>query len=1335
MSLVSAKSQRLPTQEPVALSSKVPCSFPQNPLSKSRPEGTWFSGFFRIAMVFVLAAAVLGAKTETAYAGNLCSDDELVHYRMTFQGNFNSASSPGGLPHIARFTQIIWVTHTSQKTFWKPGGMASSGVEDVAELGETFTFADEVIDEIIAGTVEASDFFPYGRYPRGEETLSRVITLCKKAPLVTFLAMLDFSPDWFIGVSNYSLLNSQNNWISPVTLDLYPYDAGTEEGTGFSLNNPPSKPHVPISSLRGKGKFSGATAPVARMTFERVNTVNLSVNKSWPHKMTEGDGTLSITATLASSNASGSALSIPLVIGSGTTAQPGDYTAPNSISIADGAKSGSGSFAAVDDNTDEPSETVVIKLGSSLPGGIIAGSQSTVTITIEDNDATVVNLGRSDSGTVAEGGTGVKADAEFTVTLSRALVKGERIDVPLVLSGSGITAGDFSLAKKSGASLNTGVTVSGSDTLTPTVIFQNAGARTATLTLTPTDDSYIESDETLTVALGPDSSEPNGFDRAGLGTNVSGGANPHGSSNSFDVVIESDDTAPPTVPLVSISGGNAVTEGESATFTLTASPAPSSAISVKVTIADNGSFAASGQTNPRSVTIGTGGTGSLTVTTVNDSADELDGTITATLGTGSGYGIGSPNSASVTVRDDDDPTPVITISGGNAVTEGESATFTLTASPAPSSDISVRVMIADSGSFAANGQTGSKKVTIGTVGTGSLTVTTVNDSADELDGTITATLGTGSGYGIGSPNSASVTVRDDDDPTPVITISGGNAVTEGESVTFTLTASPAPSSGNVFVKVTVADNGDFAASGQTGTTRVTIGTVGTGSLTVTTVNDSADELDGTITATVEAGTSYSAGSQNSASVMVKDNDDPTPEITISGGLGVTEGKAARFTVNADPVPAKDLLVKLSVSEDSGEGDFVHSGNEGTRTVTIKANKGSASFAVSTLDDKNNEPNGRVTVRVESGSGYITKSPRSASVMVNDDDEPPTVTDAVSGDTGTFSGNTDDVPSPDRGALLEIYKAAVGANWTRNDNWNTDVPVALWYGVSADSDGRVTELLLEDNNLSGTIHQDIGELKRLEVLYMNDNSLTGTVPAEKLETLSSLKELALWGNTGLRGTITDELGKKVDRAVLRRVKDVNGDSLQGWFALDETVFDYSGWQGIGVNSEDRVTELDLSASGLRGDITDAVWELSDLERLDVSDNPDLTGELPQRIADTVLEYVDISGSGICAPEEQWFTQWVDDNNIVFTDNDNCGQDEGTSSAVSPSPGTSEPTRRETNQTTAAGGGGCSVASGGGFRRNIPEFALGVFVLGMMLLAGRRNAQHENGIQTKNKKDTC
>ena len=47
--------------------------------------------------------------------------------------------------------------------------------------------------------------------------------------------------------------------------------------------------------------------------------------------------------------------------------------------------------------------------------------------------------------------------------------------------------------------------------------------------------------------------------------------------------------------------------------------------------------------------------------------------------------------------------------------------------------------------------------------------------------------------------------------------------------------------------------------------------------------------------------------------------------------------------------------------------------------------------------------------------------------------------------------------------------------------------------------------------------------------------------EALATTHSLQELALWGNVGLTGTISDELGKRVDRAVLRFFYDRSGGS--------------------------------------------------------------------------------------------------------------------------------------------------------------------------------------------------
>ena len=50
-------------------------------------------------------------------------------------------------------------------------------------------------------------------------------------------------------------------------------------------------------------------------------------------------------------------------------------------------------------------------------------------------------------------------------------------------------------------------------------------------------------------------------------------------------------------------------------------------------------------------------------------------------------------------------------------------------------------------------------------------------------------------------------------------------------------------------------------------------------------------------------------------------------------------------------------------------------------------------------------------------------------------------------------------SPDRAALVALYKATGGANWTNNTNWLTNAPIGQWQGVTTDSQGRVTELNL------------------------------------------------------------------------------------------------------------------------------------------------------------------------------------------------------------------------------------------------------------------------------------
>ena len=112
--------------------------------------------------------------------------------------------------------------------------------------------------------------------------------------------------------------------------------------------------------------------------------------------------------------------------------------------------------------------------------------------------------------------------------------------------------------------------------------------------------------------------------------------------------------------------------------------------------------------------------------------------------------------------------------------------------------------------------------------------------------------------------------------------------------------------------------------------------------------------------------------------------DTTPTVTISGGSAVTEGTAAQFTLTADPAPSADLTVNVTVTEAAGS-DFVASGDEGAKTVTIASGTTSKTYAVTTQADTTDEPNGSVTVAITASGAYDTGTAGSASVTVNDDD--------------------------------------------------------------------------------------------------------------------------------------------------------------------------------------------------------------------------------------------------------------------------------------------------------------------------------------------------------------
>ena len=87
-------------------------------------------------------------------------------------------------------------------------------------------------------------------------------------------------------------------------------------------------------------------------------------------------------------------------------------------------------------------------------------------------------------------------------------------------------------------------------------------------------------------------------------------------------------------------------------------------------------------------------------------------------------------------------------------------------------------------------------------------------------------------------------------------------------------------------------------------------------------------------------------------------------------------------------------------------------------------------------------------------------------------------------------------------------------------WGSDIPIGSWHGVTVEN-GRVTELSLPNNVLSGLIPGEVANFTELSVLNLADNSLSGALPIE-ISSLSNLTELYVNDNTGLDGILEDDL---------------------------------------------------------------------------------------------------------------------------------------------------------------------------------------------------------------------
>ena len=335
------------------------------------------------------------------------------------------------------------------------------------------------------------------------------------------------------------------------------------------------------------------------------------------YSVNESGGTATITVTRTGGSAG--AVGVSYATSNGTATAGSDYTTTSgTLSFADGEVSKTFTIPITNDTLVESNETINLTL-SSPTGGASLGSQSTAVLTIQDNDAPGALQFSGATYSVNE------TQATATITVTRTGGSAGAVGVSYATSNGTATAGsDYT-------------TTSG------TLNFAD-GEVSKTFTIPITNDTLVESDETVNLTL----------------SSPTGGAS-LGSQSTAVLTIISDDVAQPG-QLQFSAATYSVNENGGGTATITVTRTNGSNVAVGVHYATSNGTATAGSdytATSGDLSFGIGEVSkTFTIPITNDTLVESDETVNLTLTSPTGGAtLGSQSTAVLTIVSDDVATP------------------------------------------------------------------------------------------------------------------------------------------------------------------------------------------------------------------------------------------------------------------------------------------------------------------------------------------------------------------------------------------------------------------------------------------------------------------------------------------------------------------------------------------------------------------------------------------------------------------------------------------------------------------------------------------------------
>lgn len=571
---------------------------------------------------------------------------------------------------------------------------------------------------------------------------------------------------------------------------------------------------------------------------------------------------------LSRSGATTNALTVSYAL-SGSATNGADYGALSGTAIIPAGASGVYiTVTATSDTLKEGSETVTISIAGGAGYGARLGA-ATYYITDDDGALPTTVRFNASSSTVTE------SAGNLDVAVSLLTASAETVTVHYAISGGSATGEgvDYSLS-------------SGVLTFAP-------GETAKNISVTITDDIFIEGTETATVAL----THANG---ASLATSI------------HTLTIADNDTAPaPTIGFVGASSSAPESVSAPQTILVSLSAAATSAITVEYAV--SGGSAASGTDYMLVSGTLSFAAGDLVqhvpIAVIDDGALETNETVSVALNNATGAAL-TTNAAHTFTIIDDDAARITVVATDNAAGEDgvDTATLTFTRMGTFAADLVIDFTVTGTATIGSDFTSPGTSVRIPAAeASTTLTITPLEDTAYDPDETVVITVSPNANYTVASPGSATVTISDNDigvnvsandanagEPSDAGQVSISRAGGAVGDLVVTLGVAGTATAGTDYVElpatVTISD-------GQTSVP-----------LLVNVIDDAAVEPVETIIINVTAGDGYSPYAPASATVSINDDDANVPP-------GVTINSPVAANVN---IPFGVGLVLEAVVLDDGK---------------------------------------------------------------------------------------------------------------------------------------------------------------------------------------------------------------------------------------------------------------------------------------------------------------------------------------------------------------------------------------------------------------------------------